>query len=183
MQLEGSRRSERAWACSEAGFSSQNDDCALGVYYRRAPFCCALFVHTGTQWEGYSQSNAPCSQLGREILSKTFRKSQMMADQVRKWLRQQLKRLLCYGFRRTGKAMGHVYQCWWRICRDINVSFQVQISHVLRFISISDLFTDSSSYKVEYWEEYCAYISKITCSAIKKWRNPWWQQRWRFALL
>jgi transposase len=23
------------------------------------------------------------------------------------------KRLLCCGFRRTGKAMGQVYQCWW----------------------------------------------------------------------
>jgi hypothetical protein len=31
-----------------------------------------------------------------------------------------VKRLVCCGFRRTGKAMGHVYQCWWRICREIN---------------------------------------------------------------
>jgi hypothetical protein len=30
------------------------------------------------------------------------------------------KRLLCCGFRRTGKAMGQVYQCWWRIRREIN---------------------------------------------------------------
>jgi hypothetical protein len=34
------------------------------------------------------------------------------------------RRLLCSGFRRTGKAMGQVYQCWWRICREINVFFQ-----------------------------------------------------------
>jgi hypothetical protein len=27
------------------------------------------------------------------------------------------------GFRRTGKAMGKVYQCWWRICREINFFF------------------------------------------------------------
>jgi hypothetical protein len=33
------------------------------------------------------------------------------------------KRLLCCGFRRTGKAMGQLYQCWWRICREINVFF------------------------------------------------------------
>jgi hypothetical protein len=32
-----------------------------------------------------------------------------------------VKRLLRCGFRRTGKAMGQVYQCWWRICREINV--------------------------------------------------------------
>jgi hypothetical protein len=30
--------------------------------------------------------------------------------------------LLCCGFRRTGKAMAQVYQCWWRICGEINVS-------------------------------------------------------------
>jgi hypothetical protein len=33
------------------------------------------------------------------------------------------KRLLCCGIRRTGKAMGQVYQCWWRICREINGFF------------------------------------------------------------
>jgi hypothetical protein len=32
-----------------------------------------------------------------------------------------VKRLPCCEFRRTGKAMGQAYQCWWRICRDINV--------------------------------------------------------------
>jgi hypothetical protein len=32
-----------------------------------------------------------------------------------------VKKLLCCGFRRTSKAMGQAYQCWWRICRDINV--------------------------------------------------------------
>jgi hypothetical protein len=56
---------------------------------------------------------------------------------------QQSKRLLCCGFRRPGKAMAQVYQCWWRICREINVCFffQVPISYVLRFISICDVFT------------------------------------------
>jgi hypothetical protein len=34
-----------------------------------------------------------------------------------------VKRLLFCGFRRTGKAMGQVYQCWWRIRREINVFF------------------------------------------------------------
>jgi hypothetical protein len=55
-----------------------------------------------------------------------------------------VKRLLCCGFRRTDKAMRQVYQCWWRICREINVFFQVRISHVIGFISIYDLFTDCS---------------------------------------
>jgi hypothetical protein len=30
-----------------------------------------------------------------------------------------VKRLLCCGFRRTEEAMRQVYQCWWRICREI----------------------------------------------------------------
>jgi hypothetical protein len=34
--------------------------------------------------------------------------------ELRKWMR-----LLCCGFQRTGKAMGQVYQCWWRMCREI----------------------------------------------------------------
>jgi hypothetical protein len=34
-----------------------------------------------------------------------------------------VKRLLCFRFRRTGKAMGHVYECWWKICRVIYVLF------------------------------------------------------------
>jgi transposase len=33
------------------------------------------------------------------------------------------KILLRCGFRRADKAMGHVYQCWWRIRREINVFF------------------------------------------------------------
>jgi hypothetical protein len=32
-----------------------------------------------------------------------------------------VKRLLCWGFWRTGKTIGQVYQCCWRICQDINV--------------------------------------------------------------
>jgi hypothetical protein len=57
-----------------------------------------------------------------------------------------VKRLLCCRFRRIDKVMEQVYQCWWGICREINIFFQVRILHVLRFISIRDLFTDSPSY-------------------------------------
>jgi hypothetical protein len=39
---------------------------------------------------------------------KDVRESQMMPEEVWKWLRQAAKRLLCCGFRRTGKAMGQV---------------------------------------------------------------------------
>jgi hypothetical protein len=54
-----------------------------------------------------------------------------------------VKRLLCCGFRRTSKAMEQVYQCWWRLCREINVLFQVRIQYVLHFIFTCDLLADS----------------------------------------
>jgi hypothetical protein len=57
-----------------------------------------------------------------------------------------VKILLCCGFRLTGKAVGQVYQCWRRICREINVFPPVLMSHILRFTSICDPFTDSPSY-------------------------------------
>jgi hypothetical protein len=75
------------------------------------------------------------------VRDKCFADDEEVETEVRKWLR-----LLCCGFRRTDKAMVQVYQCWWRICREINVFFQVRILHVLRFIAICDLFTDSRSH-------------------------------------
>jgi hypothetical protein len=80
----------------------------------------------------------------------------MMLDRLQKWLRQQskaLKDLYC-GFRRIDKAMGQVYQCWWRICWDITVFSRFErISHVSRFIFICNFFTDSPSYKNKW--EWC----------------------------
>jgi hypothetical protein len=46
------------------------------------------------------------------------RKSQMIPNQVWKWLRQQSKKLLCCVFRCTGKEMGQIYQCWRRMSRN-----------------------------------------------------------------
>jgi hypothetical protein len=59
-----------------------------------------------------------------------------------------VKRLICGGFRRTGKAMGQLYQCWWRICREINVfpMLEYRMFYVLCFMSVCALFTDSPSY-------------------------------------
>jgi hypothetical protein len=41
-----------------------------------------------------------------------------------------MKILLCCGFRRTVKATGQVYQCWWRICREINFFLSMFEYHV-----------------------------------------------------
>jgi hypothetical protein len=35
-----------------------------------------------------------------------------------------VKRFLCSGFGCTGKAMGRVYQCWWKICQEIIFFFR-----------------------------------------------------------
>jgi hypothetical protein len=34
-----------------------------------------------------------------------------------------VEKLICSGFRLGGKALGQVYQCWWRICREIKIFF------------------------------------------------------------
>jgi hypothetical protein len=36
-----------------------------------------------------------------------------------------IKKLLCCGFRHADKAMGQVCQCWWRICREINIEYHM----------------------------------------------------------
>jgi hypothetical protein len=43
------------------------------------------------------------------------------------------RRLLCCGFRGAGKAMEQVYQCWWRICPEIDVfpRFEYNMFYVL----------------------------------------------------
>jgi hypothetical protein len=61
--------------------------------------------------------------------------------------------------------MGQAYQFWWRICWE--KFSQVRISHVLRFTSICDLFTDSSSYFLQiniidtYFFGECCHIKVI----------------------
>jgi hypothetical protein len=50
--------------------------------------------------------------------------------------------LLCCGLRRTGKAMGQVYQCWWRICKDM---YLPMFEYPCFTFHIRDLFTASSS--------------------------------------
>jgi hypothetical protein len=42
-------------------------------------------------------------------------------------------RLLCCGFRGAGKVMGQLYQCWRRICLEINVfsRFEYRMFYVL----------------------------------------------------
>jgi hypothetical protein len=51
-----------------------------------------------------------------------------------------VKRLLCCEFRRTDKAKGQAYQCWW-ICREINVFFAgSNITCVMLFINLLSIY-------------------------------------------
>jgi hypothetical protein len=50
-------------------------------------------------------------------LSQCFADYEEVETGMRKWLRQQSKDFYAAGF----EALGHVHQCWWRICREINV--------------------------------------------------------------
>jgi hypothetical protein len=134
-QLHESIGSRRACACSEVGFSSQDGDRVWEVYYRRAAFCCAFFFFGGgakelsvndIYKEFFSVTVGSVFRVkllltGSKNSLKNVRKSQMMADQVRKWLRRQSRDFYASGFRLTDKAMGQVYRCWWRIYREINV--------------------------------------------------------------
>jgi hypothetical protein len=162
VQLHYILGSRRACACSEAGFSSQNGDRAWGVYYQRAAFCCAFFYFLwakGLHAKDVHKEMLPI--YGGKCLSckavhnwvERFSQGRLkVTDDARPgcpfeiMAETTVKRILCCGFWHTGKAMGQVYQCWWRICREINVLFQVWISHVLCYISICDLFTDSPLY-------------------------------------
>jgi hypothetical protein len=49
--------------------------------------------------------------------AKRFIDDEEVETEVWKWLRQ----LICCRLWHTGKAMGEVYQCWWRVCREINI--------------------------------------------------------------
>jgi hypothetical protein len=60
-----------------------------------------------------------------------------------------VKRLLRCGLQCTGKAMEQVYQCWWRMCREINVlsMFEYHMFYVLyRFVTY--LLTHPHNYEI-----------------------------------
>jgi hypothetical protein len=138
VQLYDSIRKIRSYIFSEARFSSQNGDRAWGIYYRGAAFCCVFFVGKRTEkdihkemFHVYGGKCVTRFTTGSRNSLQDVRKSQMMKRRCGSgWD----KRLLRCGFRRTGKAMGQVYQCWWRICREINVfssRFEYRMFYVL----------------------------------------------------
>jgi hypothetical protein len=127
VQFHSSVGSRRAYACLETGFSSQNGDRASVVYHRRATLFCAFLwkekelnakdIHI----EMFPVYGGKC--LSRKAVHSWVANVWLMTKTLKlgsEVVETTVKRLLCCGCRRTGKAMGQAYQCWWRICREIN---------------------------------------------------------------
>jgi hypothetical protein len=78
--------------------------------------------------------------------SKNVAKVSLMKKRL-KW------RLLCCGFRSIGKSMGQAYQCWWRICREINAfsRFECHMFYILYPI-VTYLLTICNSAAYSSWE-------------------------------
>jgi hypothetical protein len=129
VQLHDSLGSRRACACSEAGFCSQNGDCAWGLYYRRTAFCCAFLWPKCLNAKDIHGKMLPVyggKCLSRKTVHNSVEKFSQGLSKVVDYVQPgaevaetTVKRLLCCGFRRTGKVMGQVYHCWWRICREM----------------------------------------------------------------
>jgi hypothetical protein len=140
VRVHESLGSRRACPCSEAGFSSQNDDRAWGVSYRRAAFSgvfcgqkdsmqriftekCFLFVvrsvcrvkRFATGWQTF-------------CCWRVWRGGVQVAETT-------VRRFLCWGFGRTFKMMGQVYQCCWRLCQEINVFFSSRFEYHMFYVS------------------------------------------------
>jgi hypothetical protein len=143
VKLHGSLRSR--CACSQAGFSSQNGDRAWGLYHRTTGSVVRFFLWAkGLTAKDIHKKRFPVygvKCLSRKAVHNWVANITMMTKRLKRKevAETTVKRLLCCRFRRTGKAIGQVYQCWLR-----NECFsQVRISHVLRSTSICGLFTDS----------------------------------------
>jgi hypothetical protein len=129
IQLHDSLCSRHACAYSKADFSSQNGDRAWGVYSRRAKLFYDFYVQNDSLKRMYIKKKSLFKVRSVCGVKRFITGSRKVANIL---LMTKLKRscgsgwdnsqkLLRCGFRRAGKAMGQVYQCWWRMCREINV--------------------------------------------------------------
>jgi hypothetical protein len=129
VQLHDSLGSRRTCTCSEAGFSSQNSDCKWGFYYWRAVFCCGFCVQRDSV-QRILVKKCFLFMVGSVCHIKRFTAGWQTFHLLwRGWnggvevAETTVKKLVCYGFQHSCTVMGQVYQCWWRICEEINVFF------------------------------------------------------------
>jgi hypothetical protein len=162
VQLHDSPVSRCACTSSKAGLNSQNGDSAWWVYYKIWRSVVRYILEKWVNASGIHKETFPVYggtsfhvkhlTTGSRNSHKNIRKSQMMPDQVRqerKWLRRQSKNFYASGFEAMVKQREKCTDVGRRYVEKL-MFFHVWISHVLWFISISDLFTDSPSYYYEY---------------------------------
>jgi hypothetical protein len=121
IQLHDSLGSRHACACSGAGFCSKNGDCAeeCTTEEQRSVVRClggreglnAKDINRGI----FTLCGEKCLSLKAvhnwvERSGKCFADNEEVETEARKWLRTTVNKILCSGFRRTGKTMGQVYQ-------------------------------------------------------------------------
>jgi hypothetical protein len=142
VQLHDSLSSRHVCACSEAGFSSQmatmHEACTIKeqrsvVWFLWAKGLNAMDNHK----EMFPVYGGKClSHKAVHNWVEKFSRCSKVADDARPStiaVEATGKRLLCCRFWPTGKAMGHMYQCWWRICREINAfsRFEYHMVYIL----------------------------------------------------
>jgi hypothetical protein len=158
VQFHDSLGSRRASSCSEFDFSSQNADGAWecttekqcsGVRFAWTKGLNTKVIHK-EMFAVYGGKFLSCKavrnyeyvekfSLGRVKVADDDRPGEEVAEII-------VKRLLCCGFRRSGKAKGTSVSMLVEHMLRNKCFFQVRIYPVLRFISVSDPFTDSPSY-------------------------------------
>jgi hypothetical protein len=92
------------------------------VYHQRVAFCCAFLWARGLNAKDIHKEMFPVyggKSLSRKAVHNSVEKrGNRFADDEEEVetsaevAETTVKRLLCCGFGRTGKAMGQVYQCW-----------------------------------------------------------------------
>jgi hypothetical protein len=117
--------SRRACACSKAGFNSQNGDRDTEeqrsvVHFLWAKGLNAKVIHK-EMFPIYGRKCLSCKAVHNWMANVSL--MTRLKPRCGSGGDNSQKRLLCCGFRRTGKAIRQVYQCWWRICREIRVFF------------------------------------------------------------
>jgi hypothetical protein len=88
----------RACTCSEAGFSSQNEDRAWGIYYRRTAFCCAILRAKGLNAKDIHKEMFPV--YGGKCLS---------CKAVHNWVEERGKGLFCWWRRDWNRCRSGCY--------------------------------------------------------------------------
>jgi hypothetical protein len=183
VQLHESLGSRRACTYSEAGFSGQNGDRAWGCTTEKQRSVLRLL------WAKWHNTKNIHEEIFLLTVGSVCRVKRFTTGrQAFRWLRRGwnggskvpeiiVRRLLCCGFRRSGKAIGQVYQCWWRICREINVSsrFEYHMFYVLQpFVSYLLILPRMYDYVMYVCVRVCVCVDTlpftlcdVTCSVLK----------------